>query len=117
MLSKRSLGCVFLQAEDGMRDGRVTGVQTCALPICSILDELRAMDWVPRSVRSRAREIERAMTELEAKLGRAPSDDEVAKKVGITEEELNDSLTDISRSSIAALDELWTISGSGGDQV
>jgi RNA polymerase sigma factor for flagellar operon FliA len=83
----------------------------------SILDELRALDWVPRSVRSRARQIERAMAELESKLSRAPSDEELAKKVGISVEELEDSLTDISRSSIAALDELWTISGSGGDQV
>jgi RNA polymerase sigma factor for flagellar operon FliA len=83
----------------------------------SILDELRALDWVPRSVRSRARQIERAMSELEAKLGHAPSDEELAKKVGVSVEELEDSLTDISRSSIAALDELWTISGSGGDQV
>jgi RNA polymerase sigma factor for flagellar operon FliA len=83
----------------------------------SILDELRALDWVPRSVRSRARQIERAMSELEAKLGRAPSDEELATKVGVTVGELEDSLTDISRSSIAALDELWTISGSGGDQV
>jgi RNA polymerase sigma factor for flagellar operon FliA len=83
----------------------------------SILDELRAMDWVPRSVRSRAREIERAMTELESKLGRAPSDEEISAKVGITIEELENSLTDISRSSIAALDELWTVSGSGGDQI
>jgi RNA polymerase sigma factor for flagellar operon FliA len=83
----------------------------------SILDELRALDWVPRSVRSRARQIERAMSELEAKLGHAPSDEELAKKVGISVDELEGSLTDISRSSIAALDELWTISGSGGDQV
>jgi RNA polymerase sigma factor for flagellar operon FliA len=83
----------------------------------SILDELRAMDWVPRSVRSRAREIERAMTELESKLGRAPNDEEIAAKVGITTDELEGSLTDISRSSIAALDELWTVSGSGGDQI
>jgi RNA polymerase sigma factor FliA len=83
----------------------------------SILDELRAMDWVPRSVRSRAREIERAMTELESKLGRAPNDEEIAAKVGITTEELEGSLTDISRSSIAALDELWTVSGSGGDSI
>ena len=83
----------------------------------SILDELRSLDWVPRSVRSRARQIERAMSELEAKLGRAPSDEEVANKVGISVDELEESLTDISRSSIAALDELWTISGSGGDQV
>ena len=84
----------------------------------SIIDELRAMDWVPRSVRARARDIERAIAELEAKLGRAPTDEEIAGKVGITQEELGDSLTDISRSSIAALDELWTVSSSsGGDQV
>jgi RNA polymerase sigma factor for flagellar operon FliA len=83
----------------------------------SIIDELRSLDWVPRSVRSRAREIERAIGELEARLGRAPTDEEIAEKVGITEVELNDSLSDISRSSIAALDELWTISGDTGDQV
>src|SRR5204863_4404584 len=82
----------------------------------SIIDELRALDWVPRSVRSRAREIERAITSLEAKLGRAPTDEEISSKVGITVEELEDSLTDIARSSIAALDELWTVSD-GGDQV
>jgi RNA polymerase sigma factor for flagellar operon FliA len=82
----------------------------------AIIDELRALDWVPRSVRSRAREIERAIAELEAKLGRAPNDEEIATRIGISETELEDSLTDISRSSIAALDELWSISGEG-DQV
>jgi RNA polymerase sigma factor FliA len=84
----------------------------------AIIDELRSLDWVPRSVRSRARDIERAMADLERTLHRAPTDEEIADKLGMTEEELDDSLTDISRSSIAALDELWTISGSsGGDQV
>jgi RNA polymerase sigma factor for flagellar operon FliA len=83
----------------------------------AIIDELRAMDWVPRSVRARARHIERAIGELEAKLHRAPTDDEIAGKLGIETEELEESLTEISRSSIAALDELWTISSSGGDQV
>jgi RNA polymerase sigma factor for flagellar operon FliA len=83
----------------------------------AIIDELRAMDWVPRSVRSRAREIERAIGELEAKLGEAPTDEQIAAKVGITVEELEESLTDIARSSIAALDELWTVSGGDGDQV
>jgi RNA polymerase sigma factor for flagellar operon FliA len=82
----------------------------------AIIDELRALDWVPRSVRSRAREIERAISELEAKLGQAPSDEEIAAKVGISVDELNESLSDISRSSIAALDELWSVSGEG-DQV
>jgi RNA polymerase sigma factor FliA len=83
----------------------------------AIIDELRAMDWVPRSVRARARQIERAIAELEGKLHRAPTDEEIAGKLGIDMEELEGSLTEISRSSIAALDELWTISSSGGDQV
>jgi len=83
----------------------------------AIIDELRSLDWVPRSVRARAREIERAIATLEAKVHRPPTDEEIAKQVGITVEELEDSLTDISRSSISALDELWTIGGSGGDQV
>src|SRR5476649_2853286 len=82
----------------------------------AIIDELRALDWVPLSVRSRARQIERAIGELEAKLGRAPTDEEIAAKVGVTVDELDSSLTDISRSSIAALDELWSVSGDG-DQV
>ena len=83
----------------------------------SIIDELRAMDWVPRSVRARARDIERAIGALEAKLGRAPTDEEIATKLEISQDELDDSLSEISRSSIAALDELWTVQGSSGDQV
>src|SRR5687768_13047088 len=83
----------------------------------SIIDELRSMDWVPRSVRARARDIERAIGALEAKLTRAPTDEEIAAKLGITEEEFQDSLLEISRSSIAALDELWSSPGSGGDAV
>jgi RNA polymerase sigma factor for flagellar operon FliA len=44
----------------------------------AIIDELRAMDWVPRSVRARARDIERAIAELEKKHMRAPTDEEIA---------------------------------------
>ena len=83
----------------------------------SIIDELRSLDWVPRSVRSRAREIERAMVSLEHRLKRVPTDEELAAEIGISESDLQDSLTSISRSSIAALDELWTISSTGGDTV
>src|SRR3954468_9817525 len=82
----------------------------------SIIDELRTLDWVPRSVRARARTIERAIAELESKLGRGPTDEEIAAKVGCTVEELDESFSEISRSSVAALDELWTVSGEG-DQV
>ena len=82
----------------------------------AIIDELRSLDWVPRSVRTRAREIERAIAELERQLLRAPTDAEIAAKIGITSDELEGSLAEIGRSSMAALDELWTPSG-GGDQI
>lgn len=82
----------------------------------AIIDELRALDWVPRSVRSRAREIERAIGQLEAQLHRAPTDEEIAGKLDISHDDLEESLDEISRSSIVALDELWTVSNTG-DQV
>jgi RNA polymerase sigma factor for flagellar operon FliA len=83
----------------------------------AIIDELRSLDWVPRSVRSRAREIEAAQSKLEHELQRAPTEAELAVKVGLTEEELQTSLLEIANSSIYALDELWTISDSSGDSV
>ncbi len=72
---------------------------------------------MPRSVRARAREIERANSKLEHRLQRAPTDAELAAELGLTGEELQDSLLAISHSSIAALDELWSVSDSSGDQV
>ncbi len=83
----------------------------------AIIDELRSIDWVPRSVRARAREIERANSKLEHKLHRAPTDEEMAGEIGLTVKEFQDSLLQISNSSVAALDELWTVSDSSGDQV
>ena len=67
-------------------------------------------------MRSRARDIERAIAELERKLDRAPTDEEIAEKLGITTESSTTASPRSGRSSIAALDELWTIRG-GGDQV
>ena len=83
----------------------------------AIIDELRSLDWVPRSVRARAREVERAHAKLENSLQRAPTDQEMADELGITVDELNDSLLAISHSSMVALDELWSVSDSSGDQV
>jgi RNA polymerase sigma factor FliA len=83
----------------------------------SIIDELRSMDWVPRSVRARARDIERAIAHLEGRLHRAPNDEEIAAHLGLSEEEFQEALLEISRSSIAALDELWAGSSGGGDAV
>ena len=83
----------------------------------AIIDELRSLDWVPRSVRSRAREIESTQAKLEHELQRAPTEAELAAKLGLSEEELQSSLLEIANSSVYALDELWTISDSSGDQV
>jgi RNA polymerase sigma factor for flagellar operon FliA len=83
----------------------------------SIIDELRSLDWVPRSVRSRAREIETAQAKLEHVLQRAPTEEELADKLGMTESELQNALLEIANSSVYALDELWTVSDSSGDQV
>jgi RNA polymerase sigma factor FliA len=83
----------------------------------SIIDELRSLDWVPRSVRTKAREIERMNAKLEHKLHRAPTDKEMAEGLEVTVEEFQESLVRISNSSVVALDELWTVSDSSGDQV
>ncbi len=83
----------------------------------AIIDELRSLDWVPRSVRARAREIETAQAKLEHELQRAPSEAELAARLGISEDELQTSLLEIANSSVYALDELWTVSDSSGDQV
>ena len=83
----------------------------------AIIDELRSLDWVPRSVRSRAREIEAAQAKLEHELQRAPSEVELAGRLKMSEEDLQAALLEIANSSVYALDELWTVSDSSGDQV
>jgi RNA polymerase sigma factor for flagellar operon FliA len=72
---------------------------------------------VPRSVRAKAREIEKANAQLENELQRAPTDGEMAEKLGVTVEEFQETLNRISNSSVVALDELWTVSDASGDQV
>jgi len=71
----------------------------------SILDALRAMDWVPRAVRQKARELERLMGSLEGSLGRMPEDDEVAKGMGLTVKEYHTLLLKIRGTSILSLEE------------
>jgi RNA polymerase sigma factor for flagellar operon FliA len=83
----------------------------------AIIDELRSLDWVPRSVRSRARDIEVANSKLEHELGRAPTDAELAERLGMNEEELQEALLQISNSSILALEELWMTPDASGDKV
>ncbi|MFL5820598.1 MAG: RNA polymerase sigma factor WhiG [Solirubrobacteraceae bacterium] len=93
--------------------------ETYAIPRIrgAIIDELRALDWVPRSVRARARAIERANLKLEHKLQRAPTDAEIAAELGVEIDQFNESLVQISNSTISALDEVWTVSDATGDQM
>jgi RNA polymerase sigma factor for flagellar operon FliA len=72
----------------------------------AILDELRHLDWVPRSVRSRAREIQRTMAELNHKYQRTPSEEEVAAAMDLPLDTLRDQLGEIATLGFVALDEL-----------
>ena len=72
----------------------------------AILDELRALDWVPRSVRSRAREIQRTLAELEHRLQRSPTEEEVAEAMDVPLDTLRDHLGEIANLGFVALDEL-----------
>jgi RNA polymerase sigma factor for flagellar operon FliA len=72
----------------------------------AILDELRALDWVPRSTRAKSREIERALVKLENDLGRSPNNDELAKHLQITVTELHSALDDVACTTVLSLDEM-----------
>lgn len=82
----------------------------------AIIDELRSVDWVPRSVRAKARRIEVAVARLEAELLRAPTDEELAEAVEMTVDELEETLAKMSLTSVAALDEVLDV-GEGGDSI
>ena len=79
----------------------------------AIIDELRAMDWVPRSVRTKARSVDRAYAELEAKLHRTPTEDEVAAHLDMPVVDLRAIYSQLSTVNVAALDELL---GGGDDR-
>ncbi|GGU56389.1 RNA polymerase sigma factor [Lentzea flava] len=72
----------------------------------AILDDLRSQDWVPRSVRSRARDVERALERLGAKLQRTPTDRELAAELKIGLAELRELYGQLQLTSVVALDEL-----------
>lgn len=80
--------------------------ETYAIPRIrgAILDGLRALDWVPRSVRSHSRSVQDAIAQLEHQLGRTPTDEEIAEELQITTEELEKWLADIAAGSVGPLD-------------
>jgi RNA polymerase sigma factor for flagellar operon FliA len=76
----------------------------------AILDELRAQDWIPRSMREKAKGIERSFQRLEQKLGRSASEDEVAKDLGMELGEFQSALQQCKSVSLLSLDEVGTFS-------
>jgi RNA polymerase sigma factor FliA len=72
----------------------------------AILDALRALDWVPRTVRHNARELERAYEELEMEHGRAPTNDELAEHLGVSPAELDRLVQRVRGTSLVSLEEM-----------
>lgn len=83
----------------------------------AIIDELRAIDWIPRSVRYKAREVERAYATLEGQLHRTPTEPEVASFLGISLGDLHQIFSQVSYVNVVALDELLTVGGEKGDKL
>lgn len=73
----------------------------------AIFDELRSIDWVPRSVRQKTREVEQVIRDLEASLGRAASDQEIANAMGISVKDFEKTMLKISGTSILSLNDVW----------
>jgi RNA polymerase sigma factor for flagellar operon FliA len=83
----------------------------------AIIDELRAIDWIPRSVRYKAREVERAYAALEGELHRTPTESEVAERLGIGLDDLHAIFSQVSYVNVVALDELLSVGGEKGDKL
>ncbi|MBE7439569.1 MAG: RNA polymerase sigma factor WhiG [Spirochaetales bacterium] len=82
----------------------------------AIFDELRSIDWIPRSIRQKAKQIEQIIGMLENKLGHTVEDEDIANELGISVPELNDILTKISGTSIISLNDIWYL-GDDNDEV
>lgn len=83
----------------------------------AILDSLRENDWVPRSVRQKARELEHVCADLENRLGRSANDTEISAAMNMSLHQFNQMLNEISCATVASLDELWQVGGAGEDSV
>jgi RNA polymerase sigma factor for flagellar operon FliA len=97
----------LIDATEKYDDARGVKFETYAITRINgaILDALRALDWVPRAVRQRARELERVYQDLESELGRAASEEEVAERMGLTRKELDVLMQKIRGTSVLSLEE------------
>jgi RNA polymerase sigma factor FliA len=98
----------LIDAIDRFEPERGLQFQTYAVPRIrgAMVDSLRSSDWVPRSLREKKRDIERAQATLESKLGRTPSDAEVAGELGVSVADLRETYSKVSYTNVASIDEL-----------
>ena len=98
----------LIDAIDKFEPERGLQFQTYAVPRIrgAILDSLRAADWVPRAVRAQVRAVEQAQATLDRRLGRTPTDAEVARELGVSRKELRAIYGSISYTGVASLDEI-----------
>jgi RNA polymerase sigma factor for flagellar operon FliA len=98
----------LIEALTNFDPSRGVKFETYAVPRIrgAILDELRSLDWVPRSTRAKSRVIEKTTSKLENQLGRPPSDVELAKSLKISTTELFSALDDVASTTMLSLDEL-----------
>ena len=82
----------------------------------AIFDELRSIDWIPRSIRQKAKQIEQVISELENKLGRTVEDDEIAQELGISNDEFQSLLNKLSGTSMMSLNDIWYL-GDDSDEL
>lgn len=79
----------------------------------AIIDDLRSLDWVPRSVRSQARKVEQTLSELHDKLGRTPTDEEVAEEMEVTVRKLRSIYAKVSTVMFVSLDRMLSVGDKG----
>ncbi len=98
----------LIEAFNNFDPKRGVKFETFAVPRIrgAILDELRMLDWVPRSTRAKARNIDKALMKLENELGRGPFENELAKRLDISVGELFSARKDVNVSTLLSLDEL-----------
>lgn len=82
----------------------------------AIFDELRSIDWIPRSIRQKAKQIEVVIAELENKLGRTVEDEEIARELGVSSDEFQSILGKLSGTSILSLNDIWYL-GDDSDEL
>jgi RNA polymerase sigma factor FliA len=109
----------LIDAIDKFDPGRGYKFETYAIARIkgAILDELRSIDWVPRSVRAKARALEKAYAKLESELHRTPTDEEIAAELEMSDDQLQTTLSQISFVGLVALDEMLSVGGDRGESI